>query len=158
LPGGAGDDCALGGCVAGAGHGLAARLGFVELVEEGNLGGVDHGARIFEREPIAAVDFGEGELFAGVAGPFDLEGVADDGCGVEVTGAGPGVDVFPTLLADGAQGLEGSFDGVAGLFAEFADGGILGGFFACELPFWDGPDTGVFVFPEGAAGMNQEDF
>ena len=132
--------------------------GFFEFVEEGHLGGVDDGAGIGEGEPAAFVDFGEGDLFAGPTGPFQFKRIADDRRGIEVTGGGPGEDSFTSLLADGTQGLKGSFERGAGLLPEFADGGVQGRFVARELSFGDGPDAGVLVFPEGAPGMYKENF
>ena len=74
---------------------------FFEFFEQGDLRGVDHSAGAFEGEPCAAVDFGEGELFAGAAGPFQFKCITDDGGGIEIAGGGPGVDAFATFLANG---------------------------------------------------------
>lgn len=144
--------------VAAVAAGLAAADGFFEFVEEGHLGGVDDGAGFGEGEPASFVHFGEGDLFAGAAGPFQFKGIADDGGGIEVAGGGPGIDAFAPFLANGAQGLEGAFDRCARLLPKFADSGIQGRFLARELSFGDGPDAGVLVFPEGAPGMYKKDF
>lgn len=129
-------------------------MGFLQLVEEGNLGGDDDTAGFVEGEPATFVDFGEGEHAAGVAGPFDLDGIAGDGSGVEIACYRPGIDSFAAFLADGAEGLELAIEGGACFFAEFADGGVEGGFAGVEFAFGDGPGAGVFVFPEGSAGVD----
>lgn len=131
---------------------------FGELIEESDLGGVDDRAGSFEGVPGAFVDFGESFHPARSAGPFEFEGIADQLCRVEVAGNRPGIDAFAAFLADGAEGLEVTFELDAGLFAEFADGGVEGGFLFGEFALGDGPGAGILFLPEGSAGVNEEDF
>jgi len=93
-----------------------------------------------------------------VAGPFELEGITADFGGVEVTGESPGKDTFAPFLPNRTQWLEMSFERESGLFAEFADGSIECGFFIFKFSLGYGPGAGIFVFPEGAAGMDKKDF
>ena len=130
----------------------------LQLFEQGDLRGVDNSPGGGQREPTAFIDLGVGLLPPGVARPFYLERITDDGGGVEVAGERPGKDTLASFLPDGAQGLEMSFEGEAGFFAEFADGGVQRGFFIFKFTFGYGPGAGVFVFPEGAAGVDEKDF
>ena len=132
--------------------------GLFQLFEEGDLCGIDDCSGGGGGEPPTFIDFGERLLLAGAAGPFDLEGIAGDGGGVEVAGEGPGKDTFASFLPDRAQGQEMSFEGEAGLFAEFTDGGIQRGFIIFKFSFGYGPAAGILVFPEGATGMDEEYF
>ena len=131
---------------------------FYEFFEEGYLGGVDDGAGFGKRKPASFVYFGEGNLFAGATGPFQLKRIAYDGGGIEVAGGGPGKDSFAAFLANGTQGLKGPFERGAGFFPKFADGGVQSRLVIRELSFGDGPDAGVLVFPEGAPGMYKKNF
>ena len=137
---------------------MRVREDFFELIEEAGLGGVDDLSGIGQGEPAGPVDLGEGQLAAGAAGPFHFDHIAGDGGGVQVAGGGPGVDSFSAFLPDGAKGGEGAFEGRAGLFPEFTDGGVEGGFFIFELAFGDRPGAGVLFLPKGAAGVGEEDF
>jgi hypothetical protein len=129
-----------------------------EFVEEGDLCGVDDGAGCFEGIPGTLVDFGESLRPARTGGPFKVEGVADEFFRVEVAGDRPGIDAFAAFLANGVERFEVSLEVDAGLFVEFADGGVEGGFVSGDLAFGDGPGAGVFVLPEGASGVDEEDF
>ena len=130
--------------------------GFFELVEEGDLCGIDAGAGGGEREPGSFIYFREGLLFTGAAGPFQFKCITGEGCGIEVAGGGPGEDAFAAFLANGAQRLEGTLEDKAGLLPELADSGVQRRFVVGELPFGDGPAAGIFFLPVGAAGMHQE--
>jgi hypothetical protein len=133
----------------------------LEAVEEGFLASEDFFSSGGEVEPSAAVGFGDFDLAAGAWGPFDEAGIGDEGGGIEVAFDGPGGDFFAGGLRDDAEGLEvggGTVDGEggAGFFLKFAAGGFEGVFAVVVLAFGDGP--GVFFGPEGAAGMDEEDF
>ena len=147
-----------------SGGGLAAesaaalRLGLFQFVEQWDLGGIDRLSGGFQREPATLVDFREGLLFARVAGPFEVEGIADDGGGVDVAARRPGINAFPAFLPDGAKGLEGTFEGGARLFFKLTDGGIQSGLVIGEFAFWDGPGPCVLFFPKGASGVDEEHF
>lgn len=131
---------------------------FFELFEKRDLCGIDLLAGRFEREPGSFVYFGEGLGAAAAAGPFEFEGVADELRGVEVAGYRPCIDAFAAFLTDGAEGLEGTFEGEAGFLAEFADGGVEGRLIARELSLWDRPTAGILFLPEGSSRMNKEYF
>jgi hypothetical protein len=134
----------------------ASAEGGEEAVEEEFLAAEDFFFGDGDGEPGAAIDFGDFDHAAGARWPLDLAGVADQGCGVEVALDGPGDDFFAAGLADDVEGDEVAVDGGAGFFMEFAAGGGEGVFVAFVLAFGDGP--GVFFGPEGAAGMDEEDF
>jgi hypothetical protein len=133
--------------------------GGLQSVEEGFLAAEDFLAGGGEVEPGAAVGFWDFDLAAGARGPFDETGVGDEGGGVEVAFDGPGGDLLAGGLGDDAQGEEVgevAGKGSAGFFLEFAAGGGEG-LLVCEVfAFGDGP--GVFFGPEGAAGVDEEDF
>ena len=129
-----------------------------QLVEESDLGGVDDFAGGIEGVPGAFVDLGESGHATGSAGPFDLEGIAYEFFGVEVAARRPGEDAFTAFLADGLEFAEFALEEDAGFFVEFADGGVERGFVSGEFAFWDSPGTGGFVLPEGATGVDEENF
>ena len=89
-----------------------------ELIQKSDLCGIDDFAGVGEGEPAAFVHLRKGLLFPRAAGPFDFESIADDGRRVEVAGSCPGIYAFAALLPDGAEGLEGSAEADARLFAE----------------------------------------
>ncbi len=129
-----------------------------EFFEEGNLGGVDKIARVFEGKPFPFIYFGKCQHLAATARPFHFKCITGNCTGIEITGARPCIDAFAAFLANRAQGFERAFQHVAGLFAEFADGCVERGFFVFEFSLRNGPDTRVLVLPEGASRMNKKDF
>ena len=135
-------------------------VGF-EAVEKGFLAAEDFFAGGGEVEPFAAIGFGNFDLAAGAWGPFYEAGVGDEGSGIEVAFDGPCGDFFAGGLCDDAEGekvgvrtVDG--EGRAGFFLKFAAGGFEGRFGGEIFAFRDGP--GVFSGPEGAAGVDEEDF
>jgi hypothetical protein len=128
----------------------------LEAIEEGFLAAEDFFAGGGEVEPGAAVGFGDFDLAAGARGPFDEAGVGDESGGIEVAFDCPGGDLLAGRLGDHAEGEEFAFDESAGFFLEFATGGGEGFLVGEVLAFGNGP--GVFFGPEGAAGMDEEDF
>jgi len=140
------------------GLGARGRLGvgdrFLQLFEQGDLGGIDDPAGRSQGKPAAFIDLGEYLLPPRFAGPFNLKRITANGGGVEIAGECPGKDAFASLLPDGAQGLKMPFEGEAGLFAEFTDGSVEGRFFIFKFSFGYGPAAGVLVFPEGASGVD----
>ena len=133
-------------------------LGLFQLVEQGNLGGDDGLFCGVQREPASFIHFRKCLLFSRAARPFQLERIADDGCRIDIAGGRPGIYAFAPFLSDRAEGLEGTFEGDACFFPEFADGRIECGFIIGKFTFWYGPGAGVFVFPEGASGVDEEYF
>lgn len=129
-----------------------------QLIEEGDLGGIDHGAGGVEGVPGAFVDFGEGGLAAGTAGQFYREGIAHEFIGVQVAGYCPGIDPFAAFLANGLEFPEFTIEEDARFFVKFADSGVEGRFVGFELTFWNGPGTFVLVFPEWTAGVDEKTF
>jgi hypothetical protein len=135
--------------------------GSEEAVEEELLAAKDSSLGHGDGEPGAAVDLGNFDHAASARGPLDEASVGDEGVGVEIAFDGPGDDLFAGGLADDVEGDEAVVGQVghergAGFFLEFATRGVEGFFIGVVLAFGDGP--GVFFGPEGAAGMDEEDF
>ena len=108
-------------------------------------------------EPSALVDFGDLDALAGTWGPLQFAGVADEIVGVAVALKGPSGDDFAAFLLNGAEFAELAPCGEAGFFFELADGGFDRLFAGIGLAFGEGPSASVFLRPEWAAGMDEED-
>lgn len=145
----------------------------MESVEEGLLRRQDVLGGSGEGEPRAAVDLGYVEVKAGPWGPLDDAEIAGEHGGVAVALDGEGGDYFAACLLYGAEGVEGEGVGgggdayawrkvgageEAGFFVELAAGSGEVVFAGLWAAFGDSPDAEIFVCPEGASGVDEEDF
>src|SRR5579859_5439838 len=131
--------------------------GDTEPIDEWPLALEDPLPRFLDREPGGTVYLRDLHAATGTRRPLDLAMIAADEFGVAVTGKGPGRDALVSALLHFAEGQEFALCGPAGLFLKLAPGSVKGGFAIQVLTLGDGPRAEIFVCPEGAARVNQED-
>src|ERR1700760_2127233 len=113
--------------------------------------------RLLASKPCAAIHFGKARALARARWPFHLELVAGERRRIEIAGEGPGMHPFAAGLLDGWQRTEIAGGHRARLFGEFADRrgeALLAGI---RFALGDRPGAFIFLLPERAAGMDEED-
>ena len=93
---------------------------------------------------------------AAARGPFHLETVADQRCGVEIPLGREGGDLLAALLPDRAEGQERRAHNETGFLHHFTAGSGLGGFLRAVFPFWNGPCARVLAAPVWPARMDEQ--
>src|SRR5205085_7705235 len=112
-----------------------------------------------EIEPLRAIDLREDLHFAASARPFDLEAVADDGGGVEITFHRETNDALAATLADLAKRFQPPAEGNSRLLRELPHGNDRGILACCiRFAFRDRPCALVLAAPVRSARMHQQDF
>src|SRR5260221_14673839 len=108
-----------------------------------------------DREPGAAVDFGEALHHARARRPFQLEFVADDVVGVDIALDRKAVDDLAARLLRRRQRQEFAVYRLSRLLGELAARGIEGIFRVAELALWDRPGALIFLLPERPARVDR---
>src|SRR5215207_503279 len=129
---------------------------FRQAIQEDVLAGKDLLARFREREPVGAVDLGEGLAAAALRRPFHLEAVAADFRNVELAFGGEGDHALAARLRGLAERLERGFDRHAQLLLELPPGGGFGVLAFHILPLRNRPGARVLLRPERPAGMDKK--
>src|SRR5258708_7196086 len=129
-----------------------------QLLQQGRLSGIDQPGGCCKIKPAAFVNFRKGYLFAGPGRPFDIKGITGDRGRIDVACCRPGIDLFAALLPNRRQGKKRARESDAGLFPEFADGGLQSLFVRHKLPFRDRPAPFLLIFPVRPARVNRRKF
>src|SRR5262245_27096726 len=110
------------------------------------------------RKPCGAINFGKRCLASALGRPFQLEAVRCQRRGIELSFEAPGGDDLPARLNEIAQRKKIALRASTGLLRELALGRLERilpfGIFALR----DGPRAPIFLGPERAAGMHEQQF
>src|SRR4029453_15200472 len=128
----------------------------LEPVEQRLLAGVDLVARLSQREPGRAIDFGKGLHAAAARRPFHFEGVAHEAIDVEVALKGKGFDLLSAALPDTTECLQRTGRPLAQFLGELAPCGGLERLAFRGLAFGNRPGPGIPALPKGSARVNEE--
>src|ERR1700728_4190766 len=128
-----------------------------QAVEQRTLLVADEVMGFGDLEPASDVDLGDFDGLAGVWGPLDMAGVADEVSGIAITLECPRGNKLPTLLLDGSELEEPSIGGEASLFLELSLGCGEWLFVVMVFALWNRPGALVLGRPVGSSGMYEED-
>src|SRR4051812_22125233 len=129
----------------------------LQLVDQGDLAGVDLPPRLVQAEVPRPVDLGELLVTPRPWGPLDREGVAGDRRGIAVPLEGPDVDELAPPLPHRGQGEERAGRDDADLLPELPDGGGQRVLARPDLALGDRPGPLVLGAEERPAGVDEED-